>query len=313
MVATNIALFVTSYGAIILALIAVAVSVYTYNATSKEDTYKYLAGMWDDILNTSLQYPSFLNPTVTAHYDSVMNDEDRSRYDAFCYKVWGCIEDMVVKGFHKDPQFNAIIHWTTAYHLLWLQLNPTFFTIEEFWKIIEKMENDPQLVIQYRPLPTASDGDIDWDLVCPEYHRYILSPFAPEMVAPDENGVIRNTLVSDIIAGRFGPLDGLHAADFGCGPGNLIAHLPDSLGSLTGVDKSQRALELASNMAEQRGMVFNSHSEDLGKLDLEQRFDVIFCINAVLPGSREEVTRILGCIRDHLTDDGRLVAILPIL
>lgn len=302
---------IATYGAIVISVIAIVVSVYTYFKTSSEDTYKYLASLWDSVLDTSLEHPSFLNPNTTSHYERVMSDDERAQYDAFCYKLWGCIEDVIVKGFHDDKQFKSILHWTIAYHFRWLQLNPMFFTIDKFWEIIRNVENDPQLIIGYRPLPTAADGDIDWDLVSPEYYRYILSPFAPEMVIPDEHGVVRNTLVRELSTERFGSLDGKQVADFGCGPGNLISHLPKSIAGLMGVDKSQRALELAASVANENSIRFTAQKADISNLELGQTFNTIFCINAILPSSRGEVISILKTIRSHLNEDGQLVAILP--
>jgi len=171
--------------------------------------------------------------------------------------------------------------------------------------------NDPQLIIQYRPLPTAHDGDIDWDAVSVDYHRHILGPFAPTMVQPGTDGNVRNTLVADLDSGRFGSLQGAKAADFGCGPGNLLRHLPKDIGYVLGVDKSERALALAAAAAEKSGLPFASCQANLANLHIDTTFDIIFCVNAILPTSRGQVVDILQGIRRHLRPGGKLVAILP--
>lgn len=173
------------------------------------------------------------------------------------------------------------------------------------------MQADPQFGNQAPPLPTVADGDIDWDAVSEDYHGCILGPFAPEMVTPDRSGTIRNKLVADLAAARLGLQEGTRAADFGCGPGNLIPYVPSEIVGLTGVDKSERALSLAAEAADRRNVPFDACLADLCCLDLQVAFDAIFCVNAILPDSREQVVRILDSVKRHLRPTGRLAAILP--
>ncbi len=302
---------VTSYAAIILSVGALGVTLYTYWRRKNDDAYVYLANLWNSVLDSALQYPRFFNSNVTSHYDRRMSEDERVGYDAFCYKSWGFIDDIVVKGFHEDLQFSSIIRWTAAYHLRWIQLNPQFFTDEAFWKLIDAVEDGPQLLMQYHPLPVGDD-DIDWDVVSRDYHRYILGPFAPEMVNADGAGLVRNQLLTDLVdGGRFGSLAGIDMADFGCGPGNLIEHLPPDIGRLVGVDKSNAALQLASAAAARHRVRFEARRQDLCALQMEDQFDVIVCVNAILPSTRAEVIMMLESIRASLRPDGRLLTILP--
>ena len=310
MLATTPATF-TSYAALTASLAALGITVYTYRRRRHDDTYVYLANLWNSILDSALEYPRFLNSSVTANYDRTMSEDERVGYDAFCYKSWGFIDDIVVKGFHKDSQYASIIQWTAAYHLRWIQLNPQFFTHEAFWKLLERVQDAPHLLIQYQSLPTAN-GDIDWDFVSRDYHRYILGPFAPEMVNGAGSGRMRNQLLADLVEnGRLGSLAGLDLADFGCGPGNLIEHLPNDIGRLVGVDKSKTALQRASATALHRNVPFEARQQDLCTLEMQDQFDVIVCVNAILPSTRTDVVSILEAIRNHLRPSGRLLAILP--
>lgn len=310
MLATGTTTF-TSYAALGLSLAALGVTLYTYRGRRRDDAYEYLADIWNQIVGSALQHPRFLNVGVTSQFDRVMSEDERCQYDAFCYKTWGLIEDMVVKCFHDDPQFKAILEWTAAYHLRWIELNPQFFTLDAFWELIETARETPQLVMQYRPLPT-SEGNIDWDLVSGDYHRHILGPFAPEMLVPDDSGKIRNRLVADLGDGaRFGSLEGRRIADFGCGPGNLVSHLPACVGCLVGVDLSQSALDLATRAAASRGIAFKPCRQDLCDVNLGSQFDLIVSVNAILPRTRAQVVEVLEGIRRHLRPQGRLLAILP--
>jgi SAM-dependent methyltransferase len=301
----------TPYAALAISLGALGVTLYTFRQRRRDEAYTYLAGLWNSILDSALQYPRFLNSNVTAHFDRVMNEDERVGYDAFCYKTWGLIEDVVAKGFHRDDRFSAILHWTVAKHSRWIQLNPHFFTLEDFWQMIEAVQDDPQLVGYSPQLPTAGD-DIDWDVVSRDFHRCILGPFSPEMVTRDSSGAIRNRLLVDLVDNeRFGSLNAIELVDFGCGPGNLIEHLPEKIGRLVGVDKSETALKLAAATAAKRHINFDSRHEDLRTLELKERFPLAVCVNAILPATRREVVEILTGLRRQLLVDGRLLTILP--
>lgn len=173
-----------------------------------------------------------------------------------------------------------------------------------------KVNAEPQPSPEPIRLPSV-DGDVDWNAVAEDYHAFILSPFASEMVSPSAAGRIRNSLVADIGSGGLGTLHDMEVADFGCGPGNLIPHLPRSIKCLTGIDTSERALALAALAAEQRNLPFEGRLADLRDLNLQKKLEVIFSINAILPSTRDDVLAILATIRRHLCNHGRLVSILP--
>ena len=274
------------------------------------DVYQYLGDLWYETLQSCADKPRFLEPRVTRAYQDRMPPEERATYDVYCYKVWAYVEDIVAKGFHTDPQFSPIIEWTITYHLAWLERNPMFFPLAEFWDTIDKLKGRPQLVLTYFDLPTK-DGDIDWDIVSKDYHEYILGPFAPEMVSLDATGVRRNLLVSELLSQPIDVLLTASIADFGCGPGNLLPHLSGRVAEITGIDKSERALEIAADTANQHGIGFHPHQLDFRYMDLGQRFDRIIAINSILPQARADVLPILETIRRHLTPGGRLMAIMP--
>ncbi len=306
----NYSTLVISTIAVLISLAALGISLYVFKKQHKEAVYTYLAQVWNDILDLCHQSPLYLDIIKTEHYRRLMSEDERHRYDVYCYKVWGHVEDIVTKGFQNDPQFEPIIHWVTSYHFNWLQRNPTFFTIDQFWKLVGDVRKEPHLIFRYRKLPAKGD-DIDWDVVAEDYHNYILGPFAPEMVAPDKEGKFRNTVLNYLHSIPGEDLQQLEIADFGCGPGNLIPHLARKVVKLTGIDKSNRALEIAAKLAKEHGIEFMSHCVDFRKLDLKERYDLVVCVNSILPESRQDVLRILKVIRQHLKPSGKLVAILP--
>ena len=142
---------------------------------------------------------------------------------------------------------------------------------------------------------------LDWDAIAPEYHRHILSPFAPEMAG-------RNPLVGDLLGM---PLEELDIVDFGCGPGNLIPHLAGRVSRLVGVDASPNALALASEVARRHGVVFEPYCGDWRTVDLYRTFDFAISVNSVLPPSRDDVVDLFSAMAHALEPGGRLLAILP--
>jgi len=191
----NYASLVFSVIAVFISLTSLGISFYIFRKQHKEATYTYLARAWNDVLDLCYQSPFYLDVVTTENYHILMSEDERHRYDVYCYKVWGHVEDIVVKGFQHDPQFKPIIYWVTSYHFNWLKRNPTFFTIEPFWNLVKEFRKSPQLIFRYRALPVKGD-DINWDVVAEDYHNYILGPFAPEMVTPDNKGNSRNAVLN---------------------------------------------------------------------------------------------------------------------
>lgn len=155
------------------------------------------------------------------------------------------------------------------------------------------------------------NGAIDWDAVADDYHRCILGPYAPEMVARGADGACRNPLLEYLYRLPAGRLAALRIADFGCGPGNLIAHLPRGVERLVCVDQSRGALKRAEMQGERFGVAVEPVESDIAALDGAHQYELIVSVNAILPDSRAAILRQLRAIGRCLAPGGRLLAILP--
>lgn len=300
--------FIVSVVAILLSFLT---NLFVWGRNRNENRAQFLSGLWNETLQSGIDNSKFVEVGIAQDYERLLNSEERTKYDVYCYKSWAQVESIVSRKFHKKDQFKAIIAWNAAYNGQWIERNPAFFTDPEFWRVVEEYRRSPQIVLRYRPLPTDGD-EVDWDKVCPRYHDFILGPFAPQMVERDETtGTMRNLLVEELQSLMWGSLGKVAIADFGCGPGFLIEHLAGRVEAITGIDSSAASLNMAATKAEESSVRFKKICADIRDLRLEDRFDVIVSSNSVLPRDRRDVVKMLDVMRRHLAPGGRLYAILP--
>ena len=159
-------------------------------------------------------------------------------------------------------------------------------------------------------LPTIN-GRIDWDTVALNYYQYILSPYAPEMTESKSDQLSRNLLLNYLQAIPANVLSKMSVLDFGCGPGNLIPHMDRKPAKLVGVDKSEGSLKIASSIADKHEVDFECICDDIINLHDDAGFDLIISSNSILPNSREEVVAIFSKLESLLSENGKLIAILP--
>lgn len=297
--------------ALVASFVAILVSYHIYKKQGDGSVTEYLSTIWNDVIDTCLENPQFLDITKTEHYHRIMNNDDVLRYEAYCYKAWGHVEDIVSNGKKDNEQFEPIIRWVTAYHYTWLARNPAFFENDEFWNKVEDLRKQPQMVFGYRKLPTKN-GDIDWDIVCEDYYSYILSPFAPEMVTNEKNGKIRNLIIEHIKSIPESDISQMDILDLGCGPGNLIPHISNKIKFLDGVDKSKESIRIAKKTASNYGeFKFTGVVSNILELNEDKKYDLIISSNSILPKNRSEVVDLFKKARELLKTNGKFVAILP--
>ena len=289
-------------------LVSVASLLLSFRSTRRQyahSVHTYLAQGWYTLLDTAMANPSFIDPSKTTNYLESMSHEEILKYGAYGYRAWSLVQDVVARNYHKDKQFEQLISWVSAYHRPWLDRNPTFFDLDEFWDVVERYKDQANMVYECPRLPTK-DGKIDWDLVAPDYLNYLLSPFAPEMVRNH-----RNLLLNYLDEIPDEELMAMNIADFGCGPGNLIGFLKGRVKTITGVDSSQKALDLAKQKATDASIAFCGLRGDIREVRVESLFDLIVSTNSILPERRSDIVPMWKAMGSALKPGGKIIAILP--
>jgi len=143
-----------------------------------------------------------------------------------------------------------------------------------------------------------------WDQIANDYFKYIFSPFNSAMTC----GIFPRNPIVTILRG----LQNVRILDVGCGPGNLLFHVPvDRWIAVTGVDQSVESIRMATETADNLGVMFNGWQGDITRLNLSTKFDVIVCVNAILPRKRSNIQKILNTVASHKLETGKCLFILP--
>jgi SAM-dependent methyltransferase len=180
--------------------------------------------------------------------------------------------------------------------------------------VLSDRERNPRVPVKPAIAEPERGADtIDWDSVSADYHHWIISPWAPEMTAPepDRGGTPRNRLLAAIDAYASEDLRTRSMLDYGCGPGNMLKFLEGRIDEISGLDLSPAALEICGRLAARAGIRFHAIAADMRDYVSEFQFDLIVSCNAVLPARREDIARTFRCMERNLKPDGTLMMILP--
>jgi 2-polyprenyl-3-methyl-5-hydroxy-6-metoxy-1,4-benzoquinol methylase len=119
----------------------------------------------------------------------------------------------------------------------------------------------------------------------------------------------RNKLIDYLY--KQAAIDKAEIADWGCGPGNLLRHLPSAVKEVWGIDNSSGALTVAGQVAKHRKIEFHPTLGDMRNVTMGKNFDIIISVNSILPDNRDSVVKMFSNIKTHLKRNGKFIAILP--
>lgn len=309
--------------ALLISTGSLAATIVMSNRDRQAAATRHIRERWDDLVNLCSSNPEFLDIDFTENYTK---NESPARfvYSAYNYKAWTLFDFIASNNLENIPRYNLLMQWIVVHNNVWLDNNPYLFNSDRFWDVYNSIKNEPLTIFRNKTLPMI-DGKpsrlpddrysdlVDWDKVHSNYHDWIYTPFAPEMVTPDKSrgGKVRNILLEDLWKYPADDLREMRIADYGCGPGNLIPHIAGRVDRIYGVDTSQKALDLAKSSADLHKVEFIPINSNFCSFVPEKKFDLIISVNSILPSSRSDILDAFKSIRSALTPNGRFLAILP--
>jgi SAM-dependent methyltransferase len=102
------------------------------------------------------------------------------------------------------------------------------------------------------------------------------------------------------------PFPGCRILDIGCGPGTILAHLPESIGAYTGLDMNPGYIEAARRRWGSRG-TFHCRSIEAGMPPAEDAYDIVLANGIVHHLDDGEARRLFDAAWGALRPGGRLV------
>lgn len=288
---------------IIIAIVALVVSVSVERLQIRQDRSHYLDSVWRQIMASVDEQLQFGDISKTENYLEAFDWNQRLRYDSFCIQAWtACYQ--LSRASRKLPLDQRLaIEWMVAYHREWLRGNARLFPDERFWRLVEKLEAaDPRITI-HRPVPSV-EGLATWDDLLGRYFDTFLSPFDPDIPADRR----LETVLSTVIDQRR-PVEHPVTVDLGCGIGTAFHTLNDAPGRFHGLDISIDALKTSRTATRLRPPLVNG---DLRRLPYrDNSVDLVIAVNAILMESREDNQRAFDEVARILRPDGIAILVLP--
>lgn len=145
---------------VVLSLVAVGVSVFTFQMQRKDTSYSDIDGTYANLLEIALGDPGLRDYDRTSKYYRLSaNDEFRLKYETYAYMVWNLLETIFDRQpersgrFHIAPTWVPVIIEENRLHYAWFKHNLRLFK-EPFQRFVTGLLND----IDVRP---GSIDDLD--------------------------------------------------------------------------------------------------------------------------------------------------------
>lgn len=288
---------------IIIALVALGVSVSIERLSIRQDREHYLDSVWRKVMDGVEGHPEFSDISKTENYLAEFDWAQRLRYDSFCIQAWTACYQLVDSGHRLSLDQRLAVEWMVAYHGQWLHGNAQLFTDRKFWKLIDEIEaSDVRLTI-HRPVPSV-DGLATWDELLDRYFHTFLSPFDPRIPSERRFESILHFLLTTH-SRKPNPL----VVDLGCGIGTAFPTLEACTDQTIAVDINAQALQSAAKASNYSPALVHGDMRQLALRDGSA--DIVLAINSILMESREDNVQALAEIERVLKPGGIAVLMLP--
>ena len=95
--------------------------------------------------------------------------------------------------------------------------------------------------------------------------------------------------------------------DIGCGNGKYAFHFAAQFPKIVGIDFSSKSIELATKEAVKRNLNISFHCLDVRKINLQEKFDVIFVGGVLMYLNDADVPAVVEKLSQHLTPAGIII------
>jgi len=125
--------WIKNWSEVIMIAILMAGLVFAYwqvTQSADESRYRYLAGVWNDIMKESIQHPEFNDESKTLVYTEAFVGDRRRQYDAYVRWVGGFVEDLYVNKYEErgDEYYEPWIETVLEIHRTWLLDHIHYYT-----------------------------------------------------------------------------------------------------------------------------------------------------------------------------------------
>lgn len=121
-----------------------------------------------------------------------------------------------------------------------------------------------------------------------------------------QNLLLRTGSRARYVSEQVRPFPGCRILDIGCGPGEILAHLPDSIGHYTGFDMNPGYIEAARRRWGARG-TFHCRRVEAATLPADEVFDIVLANGIVHHLDDSEAAQLFDIAWRALRPDGWLV------
>ena len=136
--------------ATVIAVVGLWVTFATLVWNAKATKDMYLTGVWNDIMQESIQHPDFTDKSKTLTYKTSFNLSTCLQYESYARWIGGYIEDLYVKEYKKNwPYYEPWVDDMFELHETWLVDNMDIYrhTREMHARLKKMKERKPNSAI----------------------------------------------------------------------------------------------------------------------------------------------------------------------
>jgi len=103
---------------------------------SRNTRYRYLTGVWNDIMKVSIEHPEFNDKSKTLGYSKAFHEDRRRQYESYVRWIGGFIEDLYINDYegegylYYEPTIESFLDTHSTWfidHIEYYEHTPKFY------------------------------------------------------------------------------------------------------------------------------------------------------------------------------------------